>query len=946
MASVDSVDPVEELAKAIESGLEIKNELLKKYWEVKTAKDNRNSSERVKKGSGNAPNTTNRDVIQELQIATHKDHMRASKSPWKVKKNDVNNTVEFEFGIPQPTIHPNYTPSYSALSKKKTKVRAEKLSSPSAESVAQPDDVVPRATNEKTIQNTGHANVSSDVSLVDSHTGQEKRELQLEREIALRALMIVLGVHLNNIRLARSVSWGNKIAHGAYRRELVQNVKITKFVTLNTMMGSWSLCSSYSPSAVAAPLTATSFYQALTSFSMVDASAIPEDIGHALGACKTLRELVLCRNDLLTSDALGRLLASFHCLQRLELENFAQMQNMNFIFSLRSPSSLLSLAVRRCQGVVGFSSDVGVSKLSEFNSLQMLDLSHCPRLDSEILACFAQHCPSITNLNLQGCDWLSDGDALILRSMQQLELLTLPGLNLQATTKNQPEGKGEEIRIQKRTGEGFFILTYVNEATINYMLTSAESIPENLPPVVRFYFYNVLCQRRFTLSDQLDACMDNSITLSYLTRIDCSTPADRTPAVVDLLLFESLTALYELVLDGCRLCVSFHDVDASYAELVDAAFEDGTEPSQKLVDIFFPQVVRSTGYTAPWKRHLTAKIISIARCSLVSTRPRLLRQRSPAEAGGIIVHWDPTMGTEYTADPIRRNVVAEHKFLFLKHLTSSQHTGSNFPPSSSFEPNPDPNQASPQEKFPVQMPNTPEQYGECSGVTSINLSHSPLVDASSLRYLAAWLAPSLAVLNISHGSKVDDDALKVFATTLQTFYRDDANCQKKFRSLDISSCLSLTNDGIRKFCTLTQQFLLELNIARCSQLTNSSMNMLPRTLQTLDISGCSSMGAVALETIAERCSKTLRKLFMDHCDLVTDHAVTKILPQFSALTHLSLRGCCRMQDSSLAQFFGTIPASQPFVFLNIRDTDAISVKMVAYIVYAASQRSPSTEILC
>jgi hypothetical protein len=892
-----SADAVDELAHAIETGAALSTKTLQKYWEGSAAPPP-------------TPGSSGRqhDLVDEIKINSHQERMRASRAPWKVKKNVVTGTAQFEFGMRQPTIQPSYVPHHAALNKRKKKMGR---SVPIA-----PPPLAPAVTD-------GSTEATAAVTMVVSHAASPTT-----MQTALRALMLVLGVHLAKPKLAYQVAWGNAAAYAAYRRQVVTSLRLTKFVPLECMERAWF--SNASPR-----------YAALTSFTALDASALSENTAATLGACGTLRSLELHRNDLLTSPALARALASLHSLQRLVLENFAQLRSLDFLRALRRPSALLSLSLRSCQNLCNTVSRAETtlpSLFAPFLSLLALELTACTALDSSVLTEVAHSCPRIRGLDLTGCDWLTDADFATLRSMQSLEVLTLPAPSVECG----------------RTAEGLLFLTYVDRSTIAYLMeTAMQAGSSALPPTVQFYLHHVLAQRRFTLHPTLDALASGRPSLSYLTKIDCSVSAAAAAAttpksapILDLLAFESCTALRDLLLDGCRLAVSYADVDAAYHESVVVAAREGSggggggaSQQQRVVEYFLPEVVRSSGCEAVWKRHLTAHTVSLARCSLVSTRPRLLRDRQRPDARGLPVHWDSTTGDELTSDPVRRAVVAEYKFLFLKHLASSAHLASHSVPRPTY---------AAEKGSPLEIPTTEKEYGACFGAFTLTLSDSPFVDAASLAYLATWLAPSLTSLNIARCPGVTDEALLALATTLLALYRSDpivTASPSRLQSLSLAGCTNITNEGVRTLCTLLQDSLVELDLSGCAQLTNSSLRSLPVGLRTLDLSRCASMGSAALEHAAERCGTSLTKLFLDGCDFVLDDVLRHRISAFSALTHLSLRGCTRLHDAALTLWFGSLPPSRPFVFLNVRETEGISRKTVAYLLHTASQRSLPVEIL-
>lgn len=109
----------------------------------------------------------------------------------------------------------------------------------------------------------------------------------------------------------------------------------------------------------------------------------------------------------------------------------------------------------------------------------------------------------------------------------------------------------------------------------------------------------------------------------------------------------------------------------------------------------------------------------------------------------------------------------------------------------------------------------------------------------------------------------------------------------RLHTLVVARCTKLTSsifrhiDGVRALC-----------MAHCTQFTDESMALLPRSLHVLSIDWCKQSTGAGVQHLEH-----LRALHMSHCAKVTDQSVQ----DFKHLELLCIDGCSRITDAPLAR---------------------------------------------
>ena len=164
--------------------------------------------------------------------------------------------------------------------------------------------------------------------------------------------------------------------------------------------------------------------------------------------------------------------------------------------------------------------------------------------------------------------------------------------------------------------------------------------------------------------------------------------------------------------------------------------------------------------------------------------------------------------------------------------------------------------------------------------------------------LAKHAGPFLTQLNLEKSKVTDQDLEELFIACPKIQSLNLSDCRnltnatidklpKGLQSLDLSSCKKLTDAAaLKKLPT----GLLSLNLIDCWKLTDAAIDKFPAGLQSLDLSRCKQLTDASIDNLP----KDLQTLYLDYCGKLTDAAMDN-LP--IGLQSLNLYGCTPLTDA-------------------------------------------------
>ncbi|VDQ05303.1 unnamed protein product [Trichobilharzia regenti] len=204
---------------------------------------------------------------------------------------------------------------------------------------------------------------------------------------------------------------------------------------------------------------------------------------------------------------------------------------------------------------------------------------------------------------------------------------------------------------------------------------------------------------------------------------------------------------------------------------------------------------------------------------------------------------------------------------------------------------------------------------------------------SALEYLdvsSCFTSPKLLVNSVSSAfTQLTSLVLSGYSGLLD----EDLNCILKglaccLKSLDISSCLNLTDVSLSSVCTYSpyletfvaswcrgftdsgiRNFLFSLKHLKSVNLYGSVLLSVPSIapqLHVLDISR-SSADDKTIEVLTTKLSNTLRELFVSGCEHLTDQALSSILTNIPFLRTLDISFCPYISPKAVLLFKSSMP---------------------------------------
>lgn len=193
----------------------------------------------------------------------------------------------------------------------------------------------------------------------------------------------------------------------------------------------------------------------------------------------------------------------------------------------------------------------------------------------------------------------------------------------------------------------------------------------------------------------------------------------------------------------------------------------------------------------------------------------------------------------------------------------------------------------------------------CLHVTDIGLSAitDSLVQLQSLRLSWCINITDNGLLGLVHEQKdhqgVDIDKSKKVLRSIKHL--------RKLKSLDISHCTCITDEGLRSICQLKN--LTFLNINMCTQITDSGLTEVAECLHSLEqlsFSGCTQVTDAGFSSVAIHLER-LVTLDASKCDNITDKSILALAKHGRNLSHLDLSMCSQITTNAVDQLEISIP---------------------------------------
>lgn len=152
--------------------------------------------------------------------------------------------------------------------------------------------------------------------------------------------------------------------------------------------------------------------------------------------------------------------------------------------------------------------------------------------------------------------------------------------------------------------------------------------------------------------------------------------------------------------------------------------------------------------------------------------------------------------------------------------------------------------------------------------------------------------PNLRTLNLGYCKHLTD----------RTMYHISTYLSHKLESLDLTRCISITDQGFAYWAYAQFPLLRRLKLSDCTFLSDRSIIALASSagnLQSLDLSFCCALSDVAIEALCLGCSK-LQELDLSFCgSAVSDSTLLAISIHLRWLRRLIIKGCIRVTRAGI-----------------------------------------------
>ncbi|KAG5457335.1 MAG: hypothetical protein BJ554DRAFT_2684, partial [Olpidium bornovanus] len=126
----------------------------------------------------------------------------------------------------------------------------------------------------------------------------------------------------------------------------------------------------------------------------------------------------------------------------------------------------------------------------------------------------------------------------------------------------------------------------------------------------------------------------------------------------------------------------------------------------------------------------------------------------------------------------------------------------------------------------------------------------------------------------------------------------DRHCMVRLRSLDLSYCKLIGDDGLENVFERASAIKI-IRLRRCTRITDFGLYLVAkhcRAIETLDLTDCHGISDKCLQWIAGSCTP-YQSLDLSHCSFVTDSAIAFFAESIKGLQRLKLRHCRRLTDA-------------------------------------------------
>lgn len=147
---------------------------------------------------------------------------------------------------------------------------------------------------------------------------------------------------------------------------------------------------------------------------------------------------------------------------------------------------------------------------------------------------------------------------------------------------------------------------------------------------------------------------------------------------------------------------------------------------------------------------------------------------------------------------------------------------------------------------------------------------------------------------------------RVQILSLRRTLRDVIQGIPNLQSLNLSGCYSIGDVGIVQALTAEVPSLTVLDLSLCKQLTDNALTRISqflRNLEVLELGGCSNITNAGLVLIAWGFKK-LKRLNLRSCWHINDQGINHLALGNTSLEHLGLQDCQRLSDEALKHVTG------------------------------------------